>query len=345
MATLSRLGDGLRRVRRRGSGAARRAARRLKRRHRKARKSLRRARRMPQQRLLSFLHARGVPVVTPYTIGSRALCRAWSIPTLRRRQIDKFLSENPGHPLAQAVDTASSDEWERFLASNYFTIWRLLALSGCSNDTFRRHISVQGLENIEKARQAGHGVILAAAHHGGAALLPVAIPRLGIDVVFIASRDFANLAPDSIRFITREPGDQMLLKPLMEARKVLRTGTCVLMLADGDQGAADVELPFLGGTQQFTRGFASLSVATGAPALPVLCLPEPEGRFRVVFGEPFDPGDPSWGREQKLVHLVDQYARRLEREFLADPFLLRQEFCGFHARGTWDAARVWGAID
>jgi hypothetical protein len=114
------------------------------------------------------------------------------------------------------------------------------------------------------------------------------------------------------------------------------------MLADGDQGAADVELPFLGGSQQFARGFASLSVATGAPALPVHCGSETEGRFSVVFGEPFDPGAPSWGRDEKLVHLVEQYARCIEREFVADPFQLRREFCGFHARGSWDAARVWG---
>jgi predicted LPLAT superfamily acyltransferase len=173
-------------------------------------------------------------------------------------------------------------------------------------------------------------------------MLPVLIPRLGIDVVTIASRDFASLAPDSLRFITRQPGDRMLLKPLMEARKVLRTGSCLMILADGDQGTADVERPFLGGTQQFARGFASLSLATGAPVLPVVCPPEPEGRFTVVFGEPFDPGDPSWGRDEKLVHLVAQYARQLEREFVADPFQLRREFCGFHARGTWDAARVWG---
>ncbi len=342
MGTLSRLVGGLRRARIRVYRTAGHVAQWFRRSHRTARKSLRRARRMPRQRLLSFLHARGFPVVTPYAIGSRALSRMWSVPALRRRQIDRFLRENPGHPLAHVADTADPGDLERFLVSSYFTIWRLLALSSCSDETFGRHVSVQGLEHLEKARETGRGVILVAAHHGAASMLPVAIPRLGIDTVFIASRDFATLAPDSARFIVRQPGDQMLLKPLMEARKVLRTGACVLMLPDGDQGAMDVELPFLGGTQQFARGFASLSVASGAPVLPVLCLPGPAGQVSVVFGEPFQPGDGSAGRDEKLVHLVAQYARFLERTFVADPFLLRLEFCGFHARGTWDAARVWG---
>jgi lauroyl/myristoyl acyltransferase len=322
--------------------APKRLALAIRRRRRRVRKSLRRARRMPQQRLLSALHARGLPVVLPYTAGSRALARMWSIPAIRRRHVDKFLARNPGHPLARVAGSADPADLERFLVSTYFTIWRLLALSSCSEETFRRHVRVQGLEHLEKAREAGRGVILAAAHHGAASMLPVAIPRLGIDVVFIASRDFANLAPSGIRFITREAGDRMLLKPLMAARKVLRTGACVLMLADGDQGDTGVEIPFLDGTQQFARGFASLAVATGAPALPVLCRPGTGGDFTVEFGEAFDPGDPAWPRERKLVHLVGQYARVLEDAFVEDPFLLRHEFCGFHDRGTWNADRVWG---
>jgi KDO2-lipid IV(A) lauroyltransferase len=265
----------------------------------------------------------------------------WSVPAIRRHHVGKFLAGNPGHPLAQVAERADPASLERFLVSTYFTIWRLLALSSCSEETFHRHVSVRGLEHLEKAREAGRGVILAAAHHGAAALLPVAIPRLGIDVTFIASRDFASLAPPGVQFITRKPGDRMLLKPLMEARKVLRRGACVLMLADGDQGAADVEVPFLGGTQCFARGFASLASTTGAPALPVLGLPGPDGHVTVVFGEPFDPGDPAWSRERRLVHMVEQYARVLERTFRDDPFLLRHEFCGFHDRGTWDASRVW----
>jgi hypothetical protein len=79
--------------------------------------------------------------------------------------------------------------------------------------------------------------------------------------------------------------------------------------------------------------------------VPVLGLPGPDGVFTVEFGEAFDPGDPSWTKDERQVHMVRQYARFLERTFLRDPFLLRHEFCGFHARGTWNAAAVWGGAE
>lgn len=328
------------RVRSRAHAAASHLAARIRRSRRRARKSLRRARRMPRQRLLSALHQRGVPVV-PYAAGSQALCRMWSVPALRRHHLRRFLAENPGHPIGLVADTAAAADLERFLTSNYFEIWRMLALSSCPDPAFRRFVSVQGGEHLEKAYQAGRGVVLVAAHYGIGAMLPVAIPRLGFETVLVASRDFANLAPASARFIVREPGDRMLLKPLMEARKALRGGACVVVLGDGDQGTVDVEIPFLGGVQRFARGFASLALAAGAPALPVLCLPGSGGHVTLVLGEPFASGDPSQGREARLVGLVGQYAAFLERAFLADPFLLRREFSGFHERGTWDLARLW----
>ena len=98
--------------------------------------------------------------------------------------------------------------------------------------------------------------------------------------------------------------------------RTLRAGGCVGFLADRAAGHGEtVEVPFLGATARAETLVATVSIATGAPVVPVFGRLLPRGGWRVEAREPIDP------RGADARTLTARYLDAVEREVRRRPEL------------------------
>jgi KDO2-lipid IV(A) lauroyltransferase len=323
----------------------RRARREAARRLRRARKHLRRGRYEPLGSLVAALYALGVPTLVPYELGARALAHLWSPRPVQLLLVRRFLRRHPDSPIRAFSEGRAAGDLRPFLAAAFLTRWRANALARCSAATLERMVSVEGSEHFLAARAEGRGVILAGSHGDASWCLPVALTRLGFESRPIGNPAFVRsffAAPELVRFIVSEPGDKLMLRPLMEARKVLASGGSVLYLADGALGNLAIELPLLGGTQRFATGFAALARTTRAPMVPVTCRNRSDGGIAIAFHAQLAPPAAGGGREAQLEDLTRGYARFLEPQIRDTPIAYLGRDYEFFLKHlvTWDAAAL-----
>jgi KDO2-lipid IV(A) lauroyltransferase len=322
-----------------------RAGEEANRRLRRARKRVARLRRKTLlYRVLELarrLESVGIPTTLPYPLGARMLSALWAPAAIRGRFTASLRRRLPDSPLLLAGGPCSADEERRWLAGNRVGLWRARALARCPRAEFERWLSVAGLEHLEKARAAGRGVIVVSAHVGAASALPVALTRLGFEPTCMWA--VLGPVPAGVRLIRPRRGERLMLRPLVEARRVLAGGGVLLVMGDGEFGALNVEVPFLDGAHRFASGFAALATTTGARVLPAFATLAADQRVSVEILEPLD-GDDAAGRAERIRGLVAAFARVLERRMAADPAL----FLGNWARAsrrTWTAAALAAARD
>ncbi len=175
-------------------------------------------------------------------------------------------------------------------------------------------------ERYERARAAGRGIIIGGAHLGnwewlaywyaqtfqsiGAIYKPMHNPRTDRFITELRRRYGLSL------FSTRESQ-----RPLL---RHLRGGGMVGILADQDAGRHGVFVPFFGQPASTASGLATLSIRTGAPVLPGFGLRLPDGRLRVVVGEPIFP-DPAADRETEEQRILRAYHEAIEAAVATDP--------------------------
>jgi predicted LPLAT superfamily acyltransferase len=279
----------------------------------------------------------GIALVPPYEPLCLAIEAVWSIPPVRNALIKKLRPKLPQHPFFAPGATPEPGSFERLFSCRVASHWRLAALDLCRQETVRRCVRVTGREHLEKAGEAGKGVVLVGAHYGAAHLLSIVLNRVGIRNAVVGKfRQQAKQAViQNIDLIALSRDDPV--RPLLLARERLKAGETVLITGDGPYGQR-IRAPFLGsetgsetgagtGSESgfrggFPQGFATLALATGAPLVPAFAIPGRGGRITVEFHEPLDPGERSSPRKERVLSLVEQYARILERKWLGDPALV-----------------------
>jgi KDO2-lipid IV(A) lauroyltransferase len=110
--------------------------------------------------------------------------------------------------------------------------------------------------------------------------------------------EMVYLAPESLGYTRR-------LMALLERNEV------VCVAGDGQTGQKSVTVDLLGRPRGFATGVASLGRLSGAPLLPMVCIEEPAGRFRLIIEPPLALPEPA-ERERALAEVMGQYARLLE---------------------------------
>lgn len=194
-------------------------------------------------------------------------------------------------------------------------------------------IEVHGLERIEAARAAGHGAILWVSHfvfsdvvskkalHGrGVAVHHLSRPRHGLKGTRYVMQ---ALNPLWLRPERRNLASVIAFRPEapaaagLEMLRRLRANE-VVSITVGHAAKTLIAVPFLDARIRLASGPAELSLATGAPLLPVFTLERAPGRLEVAI-EPALEAPADGRREDRIAALIADYARRLEPHALAYP--------------------------
>jgi KDO2-lipid IV(A) lauroyltransferase len=252
----------------------------------------------------------------------RGLGRAWG--ALDRRHL----------AIAEANLRAAFPDWDagrvRRTARGVYAhfgavILDLLWMEGRSADELLALADLEGLEHVLQARAAGHGVLAPSAHLGNWEVQAVATgPRVG-GIASIA-RPLDNPVLDQRLVGLRcSTGNTVIYKQkaLAQALRTIREGGNIAILIDQNMQAKDgIFIRFFGRPACTTTAAAALALKTGCAIVPVRCLLQPSGRYRMVYGPPVEW--PRTGRRdaditaltQHLTTIVEGWVRETPEQWL-----------------------------
>ncbi len=151
-----------------------------------------------------------------------------------------------------------------------------------------RLFDIEGWEHVEAARAAGRGLLLMCGHLGSWQVAPYALGHLfgGVHVV-ARPPDNPHVASDVHRL--RERCGVCVIERGGSGHRIYRIvkkgGVLGMVIDQRVPGNTGIIVPFLGHPARSSSVPAFICLKTGAPAVPTVCLPAPNGRYRLVFRE------------------------------------------------------------
>ena len=135
-----------------------------------------------------------------------------------------------------------------------------------------RTLRWEGLELLLGPHRAGQPVIVVFTHLGPPGGIAVALAAAGLPFVLLGARTAWLELPATGRVVVIEGSATAAALGLKTALGALRSGSVVLLAADGDHGQTASGPGALGGGPQVQRGIGMLHRLTGAVVIPVAIL-------------------------------------------------------------------------
>ena len=176
----------------------------------------------------------------------------------------------------------------------------------------------EGEEWVEQAVAGGKGVMYYTGHFGYWELL-IMRHAYRFEPVVMVARTLDNPLLERVidrirtrvgtRVIPRQGAVRGLMRALLEQRSV------GMMIDQHIQDRSAVIVEFFNRPASTTSAIAALALRTGAPIIPVFALPQPGGRYRMIYEAPIEPPpdddpDPIRTYTQRCTDLLEMYVRR-----------------------------------
>lgn len=146
-------------------------------------------------------------------------------------------------------------------------------------------VRYEGLEHIRGAYARGRGVLLFSGHYGHWELVALLQGRLGLPLSLVVRPLDNPILERMLARLRTLSGNAIIHKrrAVREMLRALRSGQGVAIVIDQDARDEGVFVPFFGRPASTTPTLALLALRTGAAVVPVFSVPEPAGRWRIVY--------------------------------------------------------------
>ena len=194
----------------------------------------------------------------------------------------------------------------------------LLKFSTMGPDQMLRHVDFEGQERVAAAHAQGRGVLLFTGHFGFWEINAL-VHALVIRPMAVLARPLDNpLLHNLLESVRTSTGNSVIYRrgAIRRVLRALGDNQAVAVLIDQHMQSADaIYVDFFNRPAATTSALAALALRTGAPVVPVFALPQPQGRFRMVYEHPVEPPrgeDPEAIREftQRCTDVLEMYVRR-----------------------------------
>jgi KDO2-lipid IV(A) lauroyltransferase len=194
----------------------------------------------------------------------------------------------------------------------------LLKFSTMGPDQMLRHVDFEGQERVAAAHAQGRGVLLFTGHFGFWEINAL-VHALVIRPMAVLARPLDNpLLHNLLESVRTSTGNSVIYRrgAIRRVLRALGDNQAVAVLIDQHMQSADaIYVDFFNRPAATTSALAALALRTGAPVVPVFALPQPRGRFRMVYEHPVEPPrgeDPDAIREftQRCTDVLEMYVRR-----------------------------------
>ncbi|KPJ60768.1 MAG: hypothetical protein AMJ46_04665 [Latescibacteria bacterium DG_63] len=183
-----------------------------------------------------------------------------------------------------------------------------------SAQEMRDRITIQGLENLDKALARSEGAVLVTGHFGSWELMGASLIAHGYPVQFLVGEQ-KNKAVDNLMNRLRQSKGIGIIKmgaAMRNVLKALRGNQFVAMLCDQDAGSHGVFVDFLGRPASTPVGPASFALRTGACLIAGFILRENLSHHSVILEEPILPA-PTGNREEDERRYTQAHTSLLEK--------------------------------
>jgi KDO2-lipid IV(A) lauroyltransferase len=196
-------------------------------------------------------------------------------------------------------------------ALNY---WDTFALPHFTHRQLIDLVDIRGLEHLERAREAGHGVICAGAHLGSVALVAQVLPALGYPVTGVIEQFEPAEVFDFFARQRQALGTRLLPAGSGAVRELLlalRRNELVGLVTDRDVMGTGPIVQFFDTPTRFPDGAGWLSLRTGAPVLIGIAERKAGGRFNAWI-EPLPEIERSGDTRTDVLRVTQAVAERLQ---------------------------------
>ena len=248
------------------------------------------------------------------------------------------------HILLDALSISDTPERNRqktlSIASNQALMWRLGRLANLPPDEFARWVEIINFDAFEAAHRQGHGVVLLTSHLPLMMLTLLYLKRQGVHklgIVGLAADHLQVMGLGSLKAsllsdesVWKHAQGTRFAAQLATGRQILEQGGVVLIAADGQMGGRLLNVPFLGRNRPFGIGFAELTLATKALAIPVFTELDLTGQVRIRFLNQLAP--PTGTQPEQVKNLIHQYTPLLASAWARHPGNVNWHSLGKFAR-------------
>jgi Kdo2-lipid IVA lauroyltransferase/acyltransferase len=235
------------------------------------------------------------------------------------------VSERARTNLRNAYPGIADAEVTRIVRAMWDNLGRVLAEYGHLDKIHwrakRPRIDVVDVENFERARAAGKGILLISAHFANWEIMPFAARDYGLSggvVVRPTNNPYVARWLDRVR--ARNGLPEMIYKGPQGTRRIftlLRRGDCICILVD-QRASEGIPAPFFGRDAMTTPAPASLALKMGAKIVPVWNERTRGARFRMTVFPALDP--PNTGdADRDMVQLTAAINAFVEERVRARP--------------------------
>jgi KDO2-lipid IV(A) lauroyltransferase len=157
-------------------------------------------------------------------------------------------------------------------------------------DAIHHMIQIEGEQHLRDAVAAGEGVMVYSAHFGHWELAAVVAGFEGVPMAIIA-RPLSNPGLEPVLRSLREvSGNRIIYKrnAIRAIIQALKDKMAVAIMIDQDARDRGIFVPFFGRPASTTPTPASIALRTGAPIIPVSCVPTGKGKYRIQVLPPID---------------------------------------------------------
>ena len=231
---------------------------------------------------------RPLPMSAVRTLGRAVGRLAYLIDATHRRiALENLANAFPGRP----------DDERRALARAMFAhfgalLFELLKFSTWSRAEMLASVESEGEERVRQVSQHGRGVLYFTGHFGYWEIHALA-HALRFVPNSVLARPLDNPILDAMLEEIRTGTGNTVIQRRGAVRRILRdlaAGRGVAILIDQHLHEADaVYVGFFQRPAATTSALAALALRTGAPVVPVFCLPLPHGRYRLIYEHPVEP--------------------------------------------------------
>lgn len=177
-----------------------------------------------------------------------------------------------------------------------------------------RLAEVSGLSSLRAAHAAGKGILLYSGHYGHWELAALVQGFLGMPLTLVA-RPLDNPVLERMLARLRTVSGNVVVHKRNAIREMLQTlsrGGGVAIVIDQDARDAGVFVPFLGRLASTTPTLATLALRTGAALVPVFCVPQRKGTYRIIYG-PVTEARSTGDREADVLRITAECTAVLEQ--------------------------------
>lgn len=238
---------------------------------------------------------------------------AFDILKIRRKYVIETLVDRLKITKKQAVKLAKK-VFKNFLLNSI----EMSGLKYITEESLVNKVDIEGLENLQRALDKKHGVIIVSGHFGLWELVPSWLALSGFPITIVVRRQ-NNVEVDKWMVEMREAHGPKTTDSgygLRGILRALRAGHILALMVDQDNGKQGIFVKFLNKWASAPVGPAQIALRTKAPIVPLAMIPNYSGKHLIKIFKPIYPEDYDNNSEgqslmsQRYTNIIEELIRK-----------------------------------